>query len=212
MKKCVVCGREYKSGTTGYNMCNKHYKQFKKYNKVLDTNPRTMYDPNEIIEHDDYAEIVLYNRDCIEIARALIDIEDVEKVKDLKWCLNGNGYVLHSTCKNKAFLHRLLTNCPDDMMVDHINRDPLDNRKSNLRIVSNQQNSMNKGPQKRNTSGHKGVSWDKKRNKWYAYITVNYKLINLGRFSILEDAIEARKRAEIKYFGEYRNKEADSDE
>ena len=97
-------------------------------------------------------------------------------------------------------------------MVDHINRNPLDNRKSNLRIVNNQQNSMNKGHQKRNTSGHKGVSWDKSRNKWYAYITVNYKLINLGRFNILEDAIKARKKAEIKYFGEYRSKEDDSDE
>ena len=63
-----------------------------------------------------------------------------------------------------------------------------------------------------NTSGHKGVSWDKSRNKWYAYITVNYKLINLGRFSILEDAIEARKKAEIKYFGEYRSREDDSNE
>ena len=71
---------------------------------------------------------------------------------------------------------------------------------------------QNKGLQKRNTSGHKGVSWDKSKNKWYTYITVNYKLINLGRFSILEDAIEARKKAEIKYFGEYRSKEDDSDE
>ena len=48
---------------------------------------------------------------------------------------------------------------------------------------------MNKGTQKRNTSGHKGVSWDKSKNKWYSYITVNYKLINLGRFDILEYAI-----------------------
>ena len=111
-----------------------------------------------------------------------------------------------------VFLHRLLTNCPDDMMVDHINRDPLDNRKSNLRIVSNQQNSMNKGLQKRNTSGHKGVSWDKSKNKWYTYITVNYKLINLGRFSILEDAVEVRRQAEIKYFGDYRNKEDKNDD
>ena len=146
------------------------------------------------------------------MGRTLIDLEDIDKVKNLRWCLNGNGYVLHGTRKNKVFLHRLLTNCPDDMIVDHINRNPLDNRKNNLRIVNNQQNSMNKGAQKRNTSGHKGVSWDKSRNKWYTYITVNYKLINLGRFSILEDAIEARKKAEIKYFGEYRSKEDYSDE
>ena len=207
MKKCVVCGRECDRLTK--SMCAKHYSQYRRHGKILEN---TKYEPNKIVEYEDHAEIILYNKNYEEVGRTLIDLEDIDKVKNLRWCLNGNGYALHGTYKNKVFLHRLLTNCPDDMMVDHINRNPLDNRKSNLRIVNNQQNSMNKGHQKRNTSGHKGVSWDKSRNKWYAYITVNYKLINLGRFSILEDAIEARKKAEIKYFGEYRSKEDDSDE
>ena len=207
MKKCSVEGCNCKHHAKGY--CKKHYSQYKRHGKILEN---TKYDPNEIIEYEDHAEIILYNKNYEEVGRALIDLEDIDKVKNLRWCLNGNGYVLHGTNKNKAFLHRLLIDCPDDMMVDHINRNPLDNRKSNLRIVNNQQNSMNKGAQRRNTSGHKGVSWDKSKNKWYAYITVNYKLINLGRFSILEDAVEARKQAEIKYFGKYRSKRDDDNE
>ena len=209
MKKCVICGREYKSGITGYNMCNKHYKQFKKYNKVLDTNPRTMYDPNEIIEYDNYAEIVLYNRDCIEIARALIDIEDVEKVKDLKWGMLNTGYVYNKA--NNILLHRFIMNCDNNMVVDHINHNSLDNRKSNLRICTQQQNIMNTSKRCTNTSGVVGVWWNKRYNKWQADIHIEGKKIYLGRFDTKEEAIKVRKQAEIDYFGEYRNKEDEED-
>ena len=95
--------------------------------------------------------------------------------------------------------------CPDGMVVDHINHDRIDNRKENLRVCSIRRNTMNQSRSKNNTSGVTGVGWDKKSNKWIAYIKVNYRQITLGRFSNIDDAIEARRNAEIEYFGEYRN-------
>lgn len=81
---------------------------------------------------------------------------------------------------------------------DHINRNPLDNRRSNLREASNKQNQENVGLRSDNTSGHRGVYWD--RNKWRARIKHNGKLLHLGSFDELKDAIAARKHAERKYF------------
>lgn len=163
---------------------------------------RTIYDPNEIIEYKDYAEIVLYNKKCEEVTRALIDLDDIDKASQYKWSLNNKGYVRNT--KNNLLLHRLIMDCPKDMEVDHINHDPLDNRKSNLRICTHQQNLMNKSLQRNSTSGIVGISWSETFSKWKAYIMVNNKYINLGLFSTKEEAIKAREYAEIEYFGEYR--------
>lgn len=207
MKKCVVCGREYKGNKTGHGMCEKHYQQYRKYGKVLDTNPRTRFDPNEIVEYEDYAEIVLYNKDCEEIARGLIDLDDIDKVRNSKWYLKNNGYIIRS--RDNLHMHRLIMDCPKDMVVDHINHNRSDNRKSNLRICTHQQNNMNNSLRNDNTSGTTGVWWHKQNNKWQAEIFIKGKKICLGSFNTKEEAIEARKQAEIEYFGEYRNKEED---
>jgi hypothetical protein len=89
------------------------------------------------------------------------------------------------------------------MQVDHIRHKRYDNRKSELRIIDNSKNQMNSVIKKNNTSGCKGVSWDKRAGKWYAYINVNKKRINLGKYINFEDAVKVRKGAEEKYFGEY---------
>ena len=196
MKICKVKGCNCKVKTKGY--CSKHYMQYRTYGKILE---RTRFDPNEIVEYDDHAEIILYNKQCEEVARALIDLEDIDKIKNYKWRVNDNGYVLtdiKGTTK-KIRLHRFIMDCPDDKVVDHINHDRLDNRKSNLRICTQQQNLMNKKSV--------GVTFDKRRNKWYAQIMHNRKHVFLGSFNTKEEAIEARKRAEIEYFGEYRNQD-----
>ena len=86
-------------------------------------------------------------------------------------------------------------------VIDHINHNTLDNRKQNLRIVTRVQNQMNMSKRKDNTSGFTGVHFNKRSDKWMATIQVNYKSINLGTFKNKEDAIEARKKAEEKYFG-----------
>lgn len=194
-KTCSVEGCNNKHCAKGY--CDKHYRQFKKYGKTQ----RTRFDSNEIIEYEDHAEVVLYNKQGEEVARTTIDLDDVDRVKKHKWYLiKSTGYV-HSKTAN-ILLHRFIMNPQDTMVVDHINHNKLDNKKSNLRICEQRQNCMNQGKRKDNTSGITGVSWDKRTNKWVVHIAANK---HIGYYNTLEEAIEARKQAEIDYFGEYRN-------
>ena len=92
---------------------------------------------------------------------------------------------------------------PDE--IDHINNNPLDNRISNLRKATRLKNSYNKRLTSKNTSGVKGVSWDKNRKKWFAKINANGKQIALGRFDFLDDAKKIIEMAREKYHGEFAN-------
>lgn len=133
------------------------------------------------------------------------DREDLPLVEQYCWHIKDKGYLQGyntNTGKNIQF-HRLVTNCPKDKVVDHINHNTMDNRKENLRICTVAENNKNKSIYKRNKSGVTGVSWNKARNKWYANIGVDGKLINLGYFTDKEEAIKARLQAEEKYFGEF---------
>lgn len=123
----------------------------------------------------------------------------------------------------RCLLHRLIMNCPQDKVIDHINGNPLDNRKCNLRIVTQQENCLNRNynpipsiasqledpniiikkpytklPQEYQ-SNVKGVKWHRASRKWKATIKVNKKYYYLGLFQNVEDAIKARKEAEKKY-------------
>ena len=137
------------------------------------------------------------------------DLDDYDKIKDYCWS-DYRGYIetkIGSTqCHSSLRVYRLIMDCPDDMVVDHINHNTFDNRKENLRICTVSQNGMNQKLSLRNKSGIKGVSFHKKSNKWRAIITVNQKQISLGEFDNMQDAINARQDAEIKYFNEYRYK------
>lgn len=133
------------------------------------------------------------------------DLEDYNKIKDYCWCVGSKGSIItNDEAGNTLLLHRVVLNITDlDMQVDHIKHKRYDNRKSQLRIVDNSKNQMNTNIRVDNTSGYKGVSWDKKLNKWKSYINVDKKRMHLGYFVNFEDAIKSRKEAEEKYFGEY---------
>lgn len=138
---------------------------------------------------------------------AIIDKEDLEKIKDFKWVTRGpEGYAI-SRCKNSGKIvrmHRIILGVTNPKMdVDHINHDTLDNRKQNLRVCEHHKNCANKRPD-RNSTGITGVSKRKGLNKYNAYITVKKKNIHLGYFYDIADAINARKNAELRYFREYR--------
>lgn len=92
--------------------------------------------------------------------------------------------------------------------IDHINGDRADNRWSNLRSVTRQQNNYNLGISKRNVSGVKGVSWVAGRNQWLARIKADGRIIHLGQFDSKEDAIAARRAGEAKYHGDFARKVA----
>ena len=189
MRICKVKGCNNKHLAKGY--CVKHYKQFKIHEKIF---KRTCFTPNEIVCKGKICEIILYNNNCKEIARTIINKDDFKKVKDLKWCLDDKGYVLNGRFKIR--LHHLILPRKKGLFTDHQDGNPLNNRKNNLRYATNQQNQMNK-------KNVKGYYWHKKEKKWVTKIVVNNKYIHLGCFVKESEARQARKNAELEYFGEF---------
>lgn len=213
MNKCEICGRETKhyQHIDGKLVCPKHYNQFKRHGKFLDSNPRTTKDLNDFIIEDNIAIFNVYNAKCEKIAEFLIDTEDLPKVQYRKWRLEKyNPYVVSGNKgqKNELIkLHRLIMNVTDpNTYIDHINNNPLDNRKCNLRICSPTENSFNKKDSGRNTSGILGVPWDKARNKWAPEIRAYNKRVHLGRYESIDEAAIARMYAEKLVFKEFQNK------
>lgn len=156
---------------------------------------RNYYDENEIIEYDDYAEIILYDKHGVRKNITQISKNKIELVKKYRWSLCSNGYVID--VGKKIYLHRLLTNAPNDMDVDHKNHNTLDNKDCNLKVCAHQKNMTNMKLSIVNTSGVTGVWFDKKNNKWCAEIKRNNKKIWLGRYKTKEEAIQVRKIAEL---------------
>jgi hypothetical protein len=105
--------------------------------------------------------------------------------------------------KHHYLLHRYIMNNPINQVVDHKDGNTLNNRKYNLRICSRSDNCKNNKLSKRNSSGAKGVYWEKRLEKWMAAIVSNRKFKNLGYYDDFEEAVKARKNAEEQYFGEF---------
>ena len=137
----------------------------------------------------------------------LFDKEDYDLVKEYCWW-NKNNYIAAKNRRQSVVMHRLVMGLyggdNKKVQIDHINRDPSDNRKANLRLVTNQENSFNHKLCCRNTSGTTGVYWSSKSHKWAAQIAYNGEVIPLGTYENKQDAIITRKKAEEKYFGNYK--------
>jgi hypothetical protein len=142
---------------------------------------------------------------------AIVDDENFEYLNQWKWQCSAKGYVTRTkrvgerkNNKKKTFrMHRVILNLPDGFYVDHINHNKLDNRKCNLRIATDTQNLGNMKTPRHNSTGFKGVSFDKSRNKYEVYITKKDKKIHLGRYNTKKEAAQAYNKAAQEYFGEY---------
>ena len=205
-KYCEVCGttkgRINDSKIFNMMLCDNHYQQMRKYGKIVDT---STYFKNEVIIHNDYAEIILRNRNYEYVGSALIDIEDISKVENYKWHLNHRGYVSSGHGENTRLLHRVIIECPEDKIVDHINHDKLNNKKNNLRACSYSENLYNTNPRtsKVKTSKFKGVCFNKRRNKWVARITHNKKETCIGYFENEIDAAIAYNVKALEFYKEF---------
>lgn len=131
-----------------------------------------------------------------------IDEEDYERLKGLRLNWMVNAVRVRHTKGTTAFSVYVIPQ-KEGCIIDHINRDPLDFRKENLRNATKQQNSCNQGIRQTNTSGYKGVSWHKRRKKWQANICVNYKNMYLGIYNSCELAALAYNEAARKYHGNF---------
>lgn len=130
-----------------------------------------------------------------------IDLEDLDKVKKYNWHI-CNGYVAANEKVRQFRLHQMILGFPK-CNIDHIDRNPLNNRRSNLRLCNQQQNTANTGLFKNNSSGYKGVSWDKSRSKYMAKIKINGITVNLGRYITAEDAAIAYNNKAKESFGKF---------
>ena len=132
------------------------------------------------------------------------DWEDFDKIKNYSWYeyVSNNG-TYHSVRAYDSNTHKkiIMSQLIIGHNCDHENRNPLDNRKENLRRATAQENARNRSIQRNNTSGFIGVSWHKRINKWVSRIKIDSKLVQLGSFTNKNDAIISRLKAELKYFG-----------
>lgn len=134
---------------------------------------------------------------------AIVDDGDFELVNQAKWYAKLEHRVYYAMNRRLGFLHRFILNAPSDKQVDHINGDGLDNRRANLRLASGSQNQHNSKIRSDNSSGYKGVYWDKGLKQWRAQIKSNNQFTTLGHFSDAKDAARAYDAAAIKYHGEF---------
>jgi hypothetical protein len=180
------------------NLCHRHETQFRYCGELKEL---TRKDKNNINIFGKIAKIILRNNKFDVVGEAIIDSEDVCRVKDLKWSLH-RGYAVNNKIKHVA-LHQVIFGMKNSPQIDHINRNKLDNRKKNLREATFRLNIINRDVQLNNKStGVKGIS-KREDNKFRARIFANGKSVHLGYFKTIREAERVRKQAERKYFGEF---------
>lgn len=186
IRECKYCGsvKEVRR-----NVCGKHRFQIRIYGKVLKV---TIHDRNTIEELENNV-ILLHLRNIKKkiIAKTILNKEDYEKIKHIKFHLNENGYAIGKCNGKNKRLHRIIMGEKLGFDIDHINRNRLDNRKENLRFVTRSQNNFNR-------AGIRGIT-RKKNGTWHARITINRKIILLGTHKTKELAEARRVLAEKEF-------------
>lgn len=196
MAVCKARNCEIESIAKGY--CQRHYDQLRRRGKIF---KRFTTDPNQIVVRGNIAEISLYDVEGNEVAKTIIDSEDIEKIKIYKWYLDK--YVQTKRGGKHLRIQHVIMGIASNMqiLIDHKDRNPLNNLKSNLRFCTWRQNNQNRIEPAGNSSGYKGIF--RAGKKWRAQIRVGNKTIDLGRFLKKEIAAFAYNKAAIKYYGEF---------
>lgn len=145
----------------------------------------------------------------------IIDAQKWNKIKKYRWHIKKNtqsntyyvatiGRTNTNESRKTIRLHRFITNCEDSNIIcDHKNRNPLDNRLKNIRFGNRINNGINVSLRKDNSSGYKGVHWHKQSNKWRVQINIKGKRTHIGMFTNVINAALAYNEVAKKYFGEF---------
>lgn len=151
-EKCKICGGEYYAK----GLCSFHYRR----NKYNIPDLPIIKKANEYVINGDDVEVLYYDRNHYPKGTFLISLSDLEKVKKYHWTEANTGYInAHCRGKKNLLLHRYLMDCPDGLVVDHINHNRKDNRRSNLRICTQKENVANT-EWKPGQSGVRGIRRD----------------------------------------------------
>lgn len=176
--------------------CHKHYKQVWRHGHPI----ITIYDKRPAIIEGDIAKIPLSNGDY-----TIVD-KEYSYLDKYQWSIAG-GYAMAKIDNKRTALHWVIIGKPEyPLVTDHVNRDRLDNRKSNLRHVTRRVNNQNLGPRETNEAGYGGITKVKANDTWMVQVgKVNGKSKHIGIYKTLEEALSARLSAETIYFKEYEN-------
>jgi hypothetical protein len=160
------------------------------------------FDRREVELADDHARIPLHGQRGVFKGWALIDLADLDQVRDIAWTLDPRGYVVGRPpgASSSVTMHRFLVQSAT--LVDHRNRDKLDNRRANLRNCTPAENSRNTGIPANNTSGSKGVTRTAS-GRWRARIWMDWKEVYLGTFDTREAAELAYDKAAVEMHGQF---------
>ena len=199
--ECIVDGCTNKPCSKYGCYCGKHYNQMREHGHILD---RTIYDKNEIIidEFNDCAYMVLTNKEGVEVARTKVDVNIVDSIKGIKWRLDHKDNYKRVDNDKVGYMHRYIWtlvngDIPDGMMIDHKDRDTLNNTIDNLRLVTPSQNAQNRSVRKDSKTGTLNVGID--RGKY----VVKFNGVRYGRYDTLEEAKKVARRVSIELYGEY---------
>lgn len=191
---CCVCGGTFSCHLNGKPYCNKHYQR-------LITNGTTeLVGRKKTNTYTTENGIVTVHMKCDK--SFLIDESDLELVRPYSCCLSKTGYVVARIDGKVQRVHRFIIGAKAGEVVDHINGNTLDNRRANLRICTAKENARNTSASRTSKTGFPGIRITK-FGKYNVRIMVNRKNLHIGNFDDLASAIDARKAAEIKYFGEF---------
>lgn len=195
-KICLYCKQEYepKRNRANQKFCCYEHSQLYRAKNV-----------NRYISKGDYTEIIVQSKKFGEQV-VKISNSDVEKCKKCIWVVSECSRALYVyTAKTKLHprmsLHRYLTDCPKGLTVDHINRDTLDNRLSNLRICNQTIQGINRGLSNKNKSGYKNICYDNVKKHWRVTFTRFKQWKEIGTSKTLEGAIKIRDEY-LKEYGE----------
>lgn len=212
---CDICKKEVKKTNKHtkiingkiYTLCGKHYSQYVKHNTFLDNSPFSPKDKNLIITDKKIPEIsyiITHDNEGNKTGKITVDTNKVDILSKYKWRLWDDRPTTNIDNKPVQIYHLLLP-IKSGYVVDHINHDPTDNRLCNLRMVTQQQNTINQTFKPSNKTGVIGVYYDNYHKAWAADIKYKYISYKLGYYNKFEDAVYARYVGELILYKEYRN-------